>query len=270
MVDAARAVRRWQAPAAPNPGAPPEVPPGWQVGPPDFVGIGVQGAGSRGLFHLIARHPAVHRAAGVPIALHYFDRFWRKGFAEPDATGYAAFFPRPPGGFAGEWTPSYIGDFWTPELIARAAPDAKVLVLLRDPVERFVESARRGSAPPTLRSHREADGAFQRGLYAQQLRRVFDSIARERVLLLQHEAVRADRASALERTLAFIGLTPAAIGPMALESDEQRTHPTTPGIGPAWRASLVDAYAPDIEVLHALAPELDLALWPSAVEAGLG
>ena len=35
---------------------------------------------------------------------------------------------------------------------------------------------------------------------------------------------------------------------------------------PSLRAALLDGYAPDLERLRSLAPELDLSLWPSARE----
>ena len=54
-----------------------------------------------------------------------------------DIERYQRYFPVPEGAVAGEWTPGYLIDFWTPELIARAAPEARILVLLRDPIDRF-------------------------------------------------------------------------------------------------------------------------------------
>ena len=99
------------------------------------------------------------------------------------------------GGVAGEWTPGYMIDFWTPELIARAAPEARVLVLLRDPLERFRSGlTHTDDASRAALTHRDAAGAFQRGLYAQQLRRLFDAFPRERVLVQQYEACRTDPA----------------------------------------------------------------------------
>ena len=46
--------------------------------------------------------------------LHFFDRCWESGFAASDIALYARYFPRPGGALAGEWTPGYMIDFWTP------------------------------------------------------------------------------------------------------------------------------------------------------------
>ena len=62
-------------------------------------------------------------------------------FCQPgpfDLAAYHALFARPAGRIAGEWTPDYL---WQPSSIdgvAAAAPHAKILFLVRDPVDRFV------------------------------------------------------------------------------------------------------------------------------------
>jgi len=234
------------------------------------VGVGAQKAGTSWWASLVLAHPAVHHVAGVPKELHYFDRFWEQPFDDADALRYARFFPRPPGGVAGEWTPGYMIDFWIPGLIARAAPDARILVLLRDPLERF-RSGLTHTDDASLRrlQKRDAGGAFQRGLYAQQLHRVFDAFPRERVLVQQYEACRADPARELARTLRFLGLAAMSLS----QADFNReVNPTTARkFEPSadLRAALLAGYAPDMQELPGLVPDIDLSLWPSAHEAGL-
>lgn len=269
-VRAGRAMRRWRGPQPMGPGQPPRVPAGWRAAPPDFVGIGVQKAGTSWWSALITEHPDVHRLPGVSKELHFFDRNWENAFADADAALYARFFPRPRGGFAGEWTPGYIVDFWAPELIARAAPATKILVLLRDPLERFRSGlAHTDDASRAALSHRDAAGAFQRGLYAQQLRRVFDAFPKEQVLILQYEACRSDPARELGRTFRFIGLPDAPIDPAAYRREVNPTTAHKLELTPGLRSALVAGYAPDLQALAALAPELDFTLWPSAGEAGI-
>ena len=139
------------------------------------------------------RHPSVVRAAGLPKELHYFDYSWELPFSRDDAARYAEYFPRPDGAITGEWTPGYLIDFWTPDLLAAAAPEARVLILLRDPLERFRSSLSHQMA--TSRQplvDRDIQGAFQRGVYAPQLRRVLDAFPADRVFIGQYEACRAD------------------------------------------------------------------------------
>jgi hypothetical protein len=251
----------------------PAAAPGWHVGPPDFVGVGAAGA-STGWWHAqIERHPGVTRAEGAPREVRYFDGAWTSGFTDADTAAYATWFPRPEGAVAGEWSPSYLADFWALDLLARSARAARILVLLRDPIERFAanlaRTANESREPGAQRQldDRDYQSAFQRGLYAEPIRRLFAAFPRGQVLLLQEEACRADVHGQLTRTLEFIGLpeAPLAPGPPAPPVSVAASQ-----LPPALRMALVEAYKPDLEQLAELAPEIDQSLWPTAGESGRG
>lgn len=259
-----RTVRRWRGHKPPGPGAPPGTPRGWVTGPPDFVGIGAQKAGTSWWSALIHEHPDVHRIASQPKELHFFDGYWERAFTATDAELYARYFPRPAGGRTGEWTPGYMIDFWAPALIHRAAPEARILVLLRDPVERYRSSmAHTEELSRSPLDRLGAMGAFQRGLYSQQLRRVFRALPRDQVLILQYERCRADPAAELARTFDFLGLRPFSPPASAFERPVNPTTGHKLELSADLRATLAAAYAPDLAELAALAPEIDLALWPT-------
>lgn len=269
-VRASRALHRWRAPRPPGPPAPPRCPEGWRIGPPHYVGLGAQKAGTSWWNALIESHPDVVSPPGQPKELHFFDRAWEDGFDDTAIEAYQRYFPVPEGKVAGEWTPGYLIDFWTPELVARAAPAAHVLVLLRDPIERFRSGLTHQLA--TSRAplgHRDIQGAFQRGLYAPQLRRVLAALPRERVFIGQYEACRAEPARQIERTYAFLDLAPWAPDASALRSEVNPTTGEKHTPSPSLRSALVDGYAADLADLRELAPELDLSLWPTAREVGL-
>ncbi len=163
---------------------------------------------------------------------------------------------------AGEWTPTYLADFWVPEMLAAAAPRTRVLVLLRDPAERYAAARERATLPNARRwDDRDALGTFQRGLYAEPLRRLLNRFPRDQVLILQEEACRADTQAQLARTLAFIGLPPAELAPLTTRPSAGAPAAALPQ---AVRRALTDAYAPDLAALAELAPEIDLGLWPAA------
>ena len=110
--------------------------------PPDFVGIGAQRSGTSWWHGLIETHPHVH-ALGWPFKeLHFFDE--RR---DADARAYHELFRRPRGRLAGEWTPRYMYDAHTPALLRRAAPDARLLVMLRDPDRAFPFRVRARARP---------------------------------------------------------------------------------------------------------------------------
>ncbi|HLH46121.1 MAG TPA: sulfotransferase domain-containing protein, partial [Acidimicrobiales bacterium] len=126
---------------------PPPCPEGLEIAPPDFVGIGTQKAGTSWWHSLIASHPDVYDDASsdpaaprrrYPKERHYLDFIGADRDPSPElAAEYAAWFPRPAGKLAGEWTPSYVRFHWTAMLLQGLAPRAKLLVLVRDPVERY-------------------------------------------------------------------------------------------------------------------------------------
>ena len=261
-----RAARKIRGHRPPGPGKSPRVPAGWVVAPPDFVGIGAQKAGTSWWSALIHAHPDVHRAGDQPKELHFFDGYWEQPFTDADVERYARYFPRPPGGSAGEWTPSYMIDFWTPELVHRAAPQARILVLLRDPLERYRSGmAHTDDMDRRSLGRQDAMGAFGRGLYAQQLRRVFAAFPREQVLILQYERCRADPQGELARTFRFLGLREVVIDPAQFDRPVNATTARKVELGDELRAALTTAYAPDLAQLATLVPDLDLDLdlWPS-------
>jgi hypothetical protein len=269
-VRGSRAWYRFRGPRQPGPPDPPAVPVGWHVGPPHYVGVGAQKAGTSWWNRLIEAHPDVVTAGGQPKELHFFDRSWETGFSDEDGQRYQRYFPVPPGSVAGEWTPGYLIDFWAPELIARAAPGARILVLLRDPIDRFCSGLTHQLA--TSRAplgHRDIQGAFQRSIYAPQLRRVLAAFPADRVWVGQYEACRADPAKELARTYRFLGLDPHRLDAAAFRSEVNPTTREKFEPSAALRTSLLEGYTADMAQLAQLLPELDLSLWPSAQEAGL-
>lgn len=271
-VRGSRAWYRFRGPRQPGPPEPPTIPDGWHVGPPHYVGVGAQKAGTSWWNRLIEAHPDVVSAGGLKKELHFFDRSWETPFDEADIGRYQRYFPVPEDGgkVAGEWTPGYLIDFWAPGLIARAAPGARILVLLRDPVDRFRSGLTHQLA--TSRDplkHRDIQGAFQRGIYAPQLRRVLAAFPAEQVWVGQYEACRADPAAELARTYAFLGLAPHELDADAFGGEVNPTTREKFEPSDALRASLLEGYAADMAQVAAMVPELDLSLWPSAKETGL-
>lgn len=238
---------------------PPECPEGWTVAPPDFVGLGAQRSGTTWLYSLIAAHPDVQGEATKE--LHYFHRFWGRPFTDADARTYAHYFPRPPGRIAGEWSPGYLSHFWVPPLVARAAPDARLLVSLRDPVERYrsgvvlqSETRRIGAAG--------ASTAFRLGCYGLQLAHLLSYVDRTRLHLVQFEHCTQDAPGELARIYAFLGLDPT-FRPEGIDRRVNAARGAKDDLPSEIRAALVDAYTPDVRHLLSLDLGVDVARWPN-------
>lgn len=243
----------------------PECPEGWHVGPPDFVGIGAQRSGTSWWYRGIEAHPGVVRVKGQRKELHYFNRFW-DGEVPPDfAQTYASLFPRPPGTISGEWTPRYMHDYWSLPLLREAAPDGRVLVILRDPVERYRSGAARmvrlaEEAGRPLRMIEITD-ALWRSFYHEQLKRLFELYPRDQVLVLQFERCRTDPAGQMEATCRFLGLEP--FGELPSQLVRERSPRDKPPLADRLRDELVARLSDDVRKLIDLCPEIDPSLWPN-------
>jgi hypothetical protein len=238
---------------------PPKCPEGWHTAPPDFIGLGAQRSGTTWLYSLIAAHPGVHGEAVKE--LHYFHRYWNRPFGATDATRYAQYFPRPVGLVAGEWSPGYLSHFWVPPLLDAAAPGAKLLVSLRDPVERY-RSGLALQSETRRPSAAAASTAYRLGCYGMQLEHLFSSVHRERVLVVQFEACTRDPAATIARIYEFLGLD-ATFRPDTIDRRVNEARTKKLDLDPDRRAALVDAYTPDVRRLLGLDVDVDVRAWPN-------
>lgn len=241
---------------------PPPLEPGETAGPPDFVGIGVQKAGTTWWYGLITAHPDVSARPGIHKERHFLSRFATASFGPAEIAAYHGWFPRRPGMLAGEWTPDYVDFPWVPPLLARAAPEARLILMVRDPVERFRsglahQKRHRGSITATAVSD-----AVSRGFYHQALAHWSNDIDKDRLLVLQYERCIIDPAGELARSYRFLGLKDDFV-PADLHRPVERTTEGRVQVADDAVDRLVEAYRPDVEALAAQFPELDLSLWPN-------
>lgn len=233
------------------------------TGPPDFVGVGAQRSGTTWWFELLLQHPQIGLSRRGHKEVHFFDRYGAESMPDEDIRRYHWMFPREAEGvLVGEWTPRYMLDPWTPRLLHRAAPDTRLLVLLRDPIERFRSGVlHRAVRTPDHALEMMASDAIQRGRYAAQIRHLLEYFDPAQLLVLQYERCVADPVGEYRRTLAFLGVTDEVPRDVTLargESMEDAKEPLWPELSLALRTVL----EPDIRDLATLAPDLDLALWP--------
>lgn len=244
---------------------PPRCPDDWKTGPPDFVGVGAQRAGTTWWWRgAVRQHPDVVRVGGLGKELHYFDQFWNGDVPEDMVARYHEYFPRPEGKLTGEWTPRYMHDYWSLPLLREAAPEAKILVMLRDPVDRYrsglgreIRFAERDGRDVELN---ELADAMNRGYYHQQIKRLHEIFPPEQVLVLQLERCRDDAEGEARRTWRFLGLD-AEIDPPERLFEHVSSSTPNPELTDAMRAELTARYRDDVAKLGELLPDLDLSLW---------
>lgn len=222
---------------------------------PDFVGLGALHCGTTWWFDLLTAHPQVDRQLGTDRDGGFFAPFAEQPMRDADVERYRARFPHRPGVLTGEWAGRHLSDVWVHPLLARAAPNARYLVLLRDPIERYLAVLARSEEAV---GHMAAVAA--QGRYGSQLRSLLRYVRRDRLLVLQLERCRADTAGELRRTLTFLGVDEDV--PAELDLAPPPPDPClTPW--PELLTGLQDLLAPEVTLAAELvADDLDLSWWP--------
>lgn len=196
-----------------------------------FIIIGAVKGATTWSARALARNPAVFIPGPEP---HYFSTEFSKG---PD--WYLNLFAEAPAGAViGEKSADYLAH---PEAAARMAafvPDARLIVQLRNPVERaysdYCMLYRRGTVrerPAAYFAPGRADSASERfltgGLYADHLQKVLDRFPREQILVLLVDEITSAPTPSFNRILDHIGL-PAAAAEVSTERENDSAAPLLP------------------------------------------
>lgn len=239
---------------------------GWTTGPPDFIGVGVHKAGTTWWWALLVDHPEVD---GVPRRkeLHMLERMRGGSISEQQIEWYYRQFPRAPGHQAGEWTPRYMAMPALPPIVRQVAPQARLLAIVREPLERYRSGLKQWHEQTKRRSLRRDEKAgrreaLMRGFYGRQVERLIDAVGDERILVLQYERCIRQPAEEFARTLDFLGLAPYRPDDRLLRMRYNQTVGDKGDLSAKEERELVEAYEPEVSRLKQLVPDLDLTLWP--------
>jgi hypothetical protein len=231
-----------------------------RTGAPDFVGIGVAKSGTTWWFSLLLGHPEIH--IEYEKELNYFNLPFQRRLeagrvTRADAEAYQAWFPRPAGVVTGEWTPHYAFQRLLPPVLQVAAPGAKLIVMLRDPVERYRSDLSRPMPAAALRRLRYR--SIPNGMYANVLQPWEEAYPPEDLLVLQYEACVRSPERYLAETFRFLGVDDGYLPPdlhSSVNASKQKME-----LDPFVVEQLVRLYTPDVANLVARHPTLDLRLW---------
>jgi Sulfotransferase domain len=228
---------------------------------PDFLVIGAQKAGTTALYAYLRWHPAVTGPSWKEVS--FFDRHWWRG-----ERWYRGQFPlRSAGRLVGEASPSYLFHPLAPERVRSLLPDARLIALLRDPVERaysqYQHEVALGREPLSFDDALEAEEertrgeverlvadprAFSRdwwdhtyaarGLYAEQLERWLAVFPRSQLLVVATDELGEKPAETYAAVLSFLGVEPHTLDdyPRVFDRDYAPMRPET-------RAALAERFA---------------------------
>ncbi len=210
---------------------------------PDFMIIGTQRGGTTSLYNYLLAHPQI--AAATKKEVHFFDRHFQHGIP-----WYRAQFPSliqgdmgetigRQGVITGEASPYYLFHPHAPARAALVVPKTKLIVLLRNPVDRayshyyhnikrryetlsFEEAlaqeetrtrdeGQRLAADPHYFSYNHKHYTYlARGMYADQLQRWMNSFPQEQFFILKSEDFYATPDRKLKEIFLFLGLPDVA------------------------------------------------------------
>ena len=176
--------------------------------PPDFIGLGGGRSGTNWLAACLDEHPR----ASVPVGeIHFFsrERAWRKG-----RQWYESMFASCPSHeLAGECSSSYWASEEAPARIASLYPHAKLIVSLRDPVNRAFSqyrnelgSGRVRPGTPFLAAYAMTGEYAAGSRHATNLERYLSHIPRERIHIMVFEETFVHPERALAGVFGFLGI----------------------------------------------------------------
>jgi hypothetical protein len=236
---------------------------------PDFVLIGAKKCGTTFLYHLLTHHPLVQPAAAKELLFfdRYFDEgieWYRRSFPPPRRTGGRSTI-------TGEATP-YITNRRAPERMAELIPQARLIVLLRNPVDRaysdYQMMARKKRDPRTFeeaigaektplhgtgghtsehKDHRSLDDSskyLSRGVYVDQLLRWSDIFNEEQLLVLRSEDLFERPLGTMKIVLNFLDLPDWDPEASEIIPRKRNEGEYEQGMDPATRLRLKDYFEP--------------------------
>ncbi len=186
---------------------------------PNFIIIGAQKAGTSSLFFYLSQHPELELALYKEI--HYYNYHNRMG---KDLSWYKSFFPlnrMRKNKLTGEASPYYLFEEHAARSLKNDIPDAKLIVLLRNPIDRAFSAYqmnRRNSSsdnfPDTFEQainnknfHDEASILYlMRGHYAEHIKNWLKYFDREQFLFIKSEEFFTDPHKTLNQCYGFLGV----------------------------------------------------------------
>jgi sulfotransferase family protein len=245
----------------------------WKVGPPDFVGIASGKAGTSWWYYLLLRHPSIKQNLLRKKELQYFCHFGPGEFDEGAIHTYRKAFASPKDSISGEWSPIYLNYPFAMQHLAEAAPETKLLAVIRNPVDRVLSMTNHilsnrlrdmDLKPQQAYVYRIFDivpGVFYQTMVADAFRHVLDLFGREKLLVLQYEKCKLRPKDELRRTYQFLGVDDSFVPDTLNRQVNVQPYRIEP-FRTDQRAQVAEFFMDDVRSLIRLFPDFDLSLWP--------
>ncbi len=245
----------------------------WRILPNALI-VGAQRSGTSSCYNYLIQHPCI--VGPIWKELHFFDREenfirglnWYRSYFDTKGTLERLRLANKQRIVAIEATPKYMFHDRAPARMAHHLPNAKLIVLLRDPAERALSQYKlstrkgivRGCFDELIRAQLEDDASEQsesarqagifirRGHYAEQLERLYRFYSRERVHVEFAEDLYANPTDCCSRIFDFLGLAEFEVPDKRIHGRSSNRHI----LNPDTEARLREYYAPHNERLATL------------------
>ncbi|MDQ6962469.1 MAG: sulfotransferase [Mariprofundaceae bacterium] len=236
----------------------------YHIVPPSFIGISSARGGSTWWYNMLLAHPkVVHNRVHTKELCYFYHYFYQRPTREEINT-YRQAFAAPKGSLCGEWSPLYLHQPLAMNYLVEAAPDAKFIAMVRNPIHRLrseinqlhevFPNAKRLSFPSLANM-----GEF--GRLSQQFKQVLGLVDRKNLLILQYEKCKQNPMQELKKTYRFLGLDESFV-PSGLSTEVNTFHTRTDAFEPDVLHNLIKYYQPDVDRLMQMFPnELQPDLW---------
>lgn len=180
---------------------------------PNFIVIGAMKAGTTSLFHYLQVHPQAYLSPLKEVDFFVEEKNWRRGLdwyrAQFDGAGPEALAVGEASTLYTKF-PEYQG---VPERMAGSVPHARLIYVVRDPIERirshYQHRVLAGSERlPIGRAVLEDGRYLDCSRYAMQVERYLERFPREQILLVTSEDLRSNRLPTMRAIYRFLGIDP--------------------------------------------------------------
>lgn len=179
----------------------------------DIIGIGVQKSATSWLFRCLSEHPEIRIAAipnGHDKELNFFNHSWERGYR-----WYHQGFE------FGNWKTAefsvlYFHDSCVPARIAAYNPGARLLLSIRNPIDRAFSQHRHEIRRKRVQLEEmefwsalnDNPSYIEQGLYGRHLEEWLHHFDLDQILVVDYADIQADPLAVMDQTYRFVGVTP--------------------------------------------------------------
>lgn len=169
----------------------------------DFIGIGAQKSGTSWLYKCLMEHPEICTTKEKEI--HYFNKHYSNG-----VDWYENHFSNCGGKTSGEFSTLYLSDKDVPERIYDYNKDIKIIVSLRNPVDRayshynHIKSLNLAPGENIQEVIKKYPEMIENGMYGKYLAKYFELFPRDQILILFYDDLNKEPLNFVKKIYSFL------------------------------------------------------------------